>query len=761
MELEQYNYSVEEVQENNLKDILIKYLFNWKWFLLSLILGFTLGFIYLRYHTPQYEVNATILIKDDKKGGMSDELSAFEDLGILKNNKNIDNEIEILKSRSLMTRVVKELNLNVAYYSFGRPIEHERYNDTPIKVSYTCSDSIKTEPTGNWVLIPESINSFILKNGDNNEVIGTYNFNEEVKTQFGKLIFSTTNWFTNDYLNLSFRVVISKIDEVVNNYLGSIKVNPVNKTSNAITISLRDAIAEKAADIVDNLIKQHNLDAISDKNQVSQNTANFINERIRFITSELSEVEGEAEDFKMKNRLTDVESEAKLFLQTGSNSEMNLVEASTQVKIAEYVNDYISKHDSPSDLIPSNLGLNDGGLSLQINDYNKLVLERKRLIVNSGERNPLIENLDAQIKELKMSIKVSLSNLLNTLQIKAKEISKKENEINAKISTVPKYEREYRTIQRQQQIKESLYLYLLQKREETNIALAVTVANAKIIDKAYSNGEMVAPNKKVIYLSSFLLGLILPIIVLYVIELLDTKVYGKKDTDKAKLPYLGDIPQSNSKNKLVVVENDRSNIAEGFRLLRTNVEFITGNLKNQSKCIFVTSTVGKEGKSFIALNLAASFALSGKKVLLIGTDLRAPKILNYLNLADRKGVTNYVAEGDLKPEELIFKMQNFNTFDVLPSGPIPPNPAELLMNSKMKELFDYAKANYEYVIVDTAPVGLVADTLLISEYADATVFVARAGVLDKRLLRIAESLNKEKRLPNMACLINGSNYRKG
>ncbi|MBA3707171.1 MAG: polysaccharide biosynthesis tyrosine autokinase, partial [Bacteroidetes bacterium] len=671
-------------------------------------------------------------------GSISDELSAFEDLGILKNNKNIDNEIEILRSRSLMTRVVNELHLNISYYSYGRPIEHERFFDTPILASYICLDTSQSKVVGNWILIPLSKRKYILKTGEE-EMIGEFNFGDAIKMPFGKIIFTSTDLIKESYFNKNFRIIISPVDAIVNRYLGSIKISAVNKNSNAILISMRDALIDKAAAIVDNLIKQHNLDAIADKNQISLNTANFINDRIKFITDELSLVEGEAEDFKTKHKLTDVESEAKLFLKSGSESEVSLLDANTQVQIAEFMNEYIRKHDRPADLIPANIGLSDPSLSSQINEYNKLVMERNRLIKNSSEKNPVVENLDNQINGVRNSIKESLLNLKSTLQIKAKEIAKQETEINSKIGSVPKYEREYRTIFRQQKIKETLYLYLLQKREETNIALAITVANAKIIDKAYSNGDMVAPKKQIIYLSYFLIGLIFPVIILYILNLLDTKVHGKKDTDAAQLPYLGDIPLSPSKNKLVVIENDKSNIAEGFRLLRTNVEFINSERKGKSKCIFVTSTIGKEGKSFIALNLAASFALSGKKTLLIGTDLRAPKILEYLGMGDKKGLTNFVVDEEMKLNEIIFAAQNFKSLDILPSGAIPPNPAELLMHPRVKELFDTVKEQYEYIIVDTAPVGLVADTLLIGIYADCTVFVARANYLDKRLLRIAET----------------------
>jgi tyrosine-protein kinase Etk/Wzc len=399
MELEQHNYSVEEAQENSLKDVLVKYLYHWKWFVISLFISFILCSIYLRYQTPQYEVVASILIKDDKKGDISSELSAFEDLGILKNNKNIDNEIEILKSRSLMTKVVKELKLNILYFSYGRPIEHERYSNTPIRINILNEDSTKIAQ-GNWLVIPESDKKFLLKNGIDNETIGTYKFGDTVVTEFGLVTFIFTPFFTNSYLNKSFRVVINPLDVTVSEYIGEIRISPVNKTSNAITVSLRNAVVDKAIDVVDNLIKQHNLDAIEDKNQISKNTANFINERIKYITDELSLVEGEAENFKTKYKLTDVESEAKLFLQSGNTGETGILETNTQMRVAEFMNDYVQKHNSLQELIPTNLGLSDSPLSFQINEYNKLVIERNRILKNSSEKNPTVENLNNQFQKI-------------------------------------------------------------------------------------------------------------------------------------------------------------------------------------------------------------------------------------------------------------------------------------------------------------------------------------------------------------------------
>jgi len=351
---------------------------------------------------------------------------------------------------------------------------------------------------------------------------------------------------------------------------------------------------------------------------------------------------------------------------------MNVLDATTQLKLIEYLLDYIQKHDKITELIPSDIGITDHIISAQINDYNKLVLEKNRLQQNTNDKNPVLQSITNQIVDLRKSINEGIKNLYSTYKIKAVEIQKKDTEILNRISNVPKFEKEFRSIQRQQQIKEELYLYLLQKREETNIALAVTVSNAKIIDSAFGYGSPVSPKKQIIFITSFLIGILLPIVVLYSIDLLDTKVHGKKETDTAKLPYLGEIPETKEVNKLIVVENNRANMAEAFRIVRSNVEFLNSKISSNCKVVFVTSTIGKEGKSFISLNLAASFALTGKKILLAGFDLRNPKILKYMNADEKLGVTNFIIDKDLSMKDVIFPVQGFSNFNILSSGPIPP-----------------------------------------------------------------------------------------
>src|SRR6218665_135466 len=463
MELDKYNFSIEENQENNLKDLLIKYLYHWKWFVLSVIVCLFIGRYYIKRQTPYYEVNATILIKDDSKSGIS-ELTAFEDLSLLKKNKNIDNEIEILKSRTLMLQVVRELNLNLSYYIKERHLENELYKSSPVQMSFVPGDSSYLSKYASFYLVLESRTRYQLKN-DNDEEIGRYDIGQAVSHKdLGRFIISTTSAFNDWYIGKHLRIIVEPAITVADSYRSAVQIYPVNKSSGVLMLSLQSPNIDKACNIIDNLIKQHNADAIADKNQVSKNTATFINERIQFISNELALVETEAETFKTKNRLTDVESEAKIYLQTGSENEMSQLDATTQVRILEFMNDYIKKHDQPADLIPANIGLSDPSIAGQINDYNRLVLERNRMLKNAGSKNPAVEGLESQINSIRRGIRESLANLQNTLDIKASEIARKESQIISKIGKVPRYEREYRSIQRQQQIKEALYLYLLQKR---------------------------------------------------------------------------------------------------------------------------------------------------------------------------------------------------------------------------------------------------------------------------------------------------------
>jgi capsular exopolysaccharide synthesis family protein len=451
--------------------------------------------------------------------------------------------------------------------------------------------------------------------------------------------------------------------------------------------------------------------------------------------------------------------EAGLAVQSKSLVEKEVLELNTQLKLAEYVSDYVNAN--PGELIPANLGIGDASVDGNTEKYNQLVLERNRILKGSSEINPVIVNLNGQIKNLEESIKQSLVNSKTALKISLNAIKGQQSKFASTISEVPKQERMFRDMQRQQQIMETIYLYLLQKREENAITMAVTLPSAKIIDTAYGSNTPVAPKRNIIYLAALLLGLLIPFGVIYVLTLLDNKVHSRKDLESMiKAPILGDVPNTKSEDKIVVSDSDRSSVAESFRLLRTNINFMLTGVKQGGKTIFVTSTLSGEGKTFVSINLAAVLSLTDKKVRLIGADIRKPKIGEYLELKYEKGLTHFLMDNAIKPTDIIESVTAMN-FDFISSSLIPPNPSELLMNGRFEEVLAYGKQHYDYVIVDTAPVNLVTDTLLLGHLADMFIYVVRANYLDKRLLSIPKMMYEEKRLPNMAMLINGTDLERG
>ena len=740
----------------NITELFLKILFRWKWFAICVSITLCLAYVKLKFSKPLFEGTATILIEDQEEGSTLNSMPAIQNLGILNSGRKIDNEIEILKSRSLMTKVVRELDLNIQISLKEGPLLIEQYKKSPININFPEGKSQIADKSALFFITPISSNEFMLKDSGKRK-IGKRKFGTTLKLHFGKFIITPSNNIS-DLINTDIQIQIVPIFNMADNYRSIIQIFPINKLSDAIQIALKDDNEQKIEDIINTLISQYKLDAIDDKNQVSLNTNQFIDDRLKIITKELSEVETSAESFKAEHKLVNVTTEAETFFESNSANERNILEINTQLYLADFVLEYLKKHGEIDELIPTNLGITDNSLTEIIQSYNTLVIERNRLARNSTSKNPVISNIENQIVSFRKTIKESIINLKSSLKIQEKELAKQENRMNSKIASVPRYEREYRSIQRQQQIKETLYLYLLQKREETAISMAVTISNTKVLDEAYSNGDPISPNRKMTYVAAFFMGLLIPFSLIIILSLFDTKINGKNDVISLGLPYIGDIPISNENSRLVVKKGSRTSVAEAFRLLRTNINFLSPSKDGVAKSIFVTSTISNEGKSFIALNLASTLSLSGKKVVLMGMDLRAPKILEYLDISSTNGVTNYIIDESLKIADITLNVPEFENIDIIPSGPIPPNPSELLMTSRVKDLFNEIKVKYDFVIVDTAPVGMVADTLLLNEYADMFVYVSRANFIDKRLLNIPYNLYKENKLKNMAVLINCSDY---
>ena len=713
------NSSSQPEQAINLEEQLFKFIKHWKWIVLSVVLALVGAFFYIRYSVPQYGMSATILIKDDKKGGS--ELDAFADLGIITGGKNtIDNEIAILQSRTLSQNVIKDLEFNVSYFVEGRIISPESYKNSPIKVLFTDKKDAFYHKDATFIVKPVSEKQFELS-GSLKESPKLYSFGQKIDTAWGTFII--VNNFKKTISDNPITVKITSIERKAASYNARLNVETTGKKTSIIKLSMTDPIPEKGVDFLNALIQQYNYDAAEDKNIIARNTSEFIRKRLIIISEELDSVERNAEVFKKSNRLTDLTSDASLSLNSSAEYEKAVAENETQMKVAGYMLDLVKKVTN-QDLIPANVLSAAGNASAAsglIDEYNKLVLERKRILTSGTERNPRVISMDEQLRGVRYSIQESLSNIMSSLKINQRDLQRQEAIFAGQVGQVPTNERKYKVIARQQQIKESLYLYLLQKREETAISLAVTSPKAKVIDAAYTNG-LVSPNTRMIYLLAILMGLLLPIGIIFLLDLLDNKIHSRNDVEKhTSIPYLGDIPLSEESSDAEL--DSRSATAESFRIILTNLEFMLAeSTPGVAKTIFITSTMPKEGKTFISVNLAKTLALYGKKVLLMGMDLRHPKFTEYLNIKSNVGVSNYLSSDKYALNDIIYKQDGFDNFWVMPSGVIPPNPAELLNNHKVAEVFAKVKQDYDYVIVDTAPVSLVTDTLLLKQYADVFVY---------------------------------------
>ena len=757
------NNTITDLAEDNslgIKEQIFKYLRHWKWFLISIFFFFFLAKLYLRYSIPEYKSQTTLLIKREDSGGVSSELAAFQDLSMFSGAKrDLDDEIEVLKSRSLVEKTIKDGKFNISYVIEGRIKSSESYGQNPITIDF--KENIKNFSEKDTTLSIKILSSkkFELFNANNNHV-GNFKFGQLVSSkELGDYVINI-NLENAKNVNQNIKIILESLKKATNKFKSKLDVLNITKYTNVLEISFTDPVKEKSEDFLDKLVVIYNNDAIIDKNLISEKTARFINERLGIITNELDGVEKDVEKYKSKNSITDLPTEAELYIKNASESNKEEVIIGAQLKVVGIMIDFM-RNNSSNDIIPANIVPDDNNSSSLIAEYNNLVIEKNRVLKSSTLENPIVIRVNDKINSLKSSISESLNKLKSSLVIKNNAIANQGNIVNGKISQIPRQEREFRGIFRQQQIKEELYLYLFKKREETAITLAATAPISKVVDYAYSSDVPISPKRSLIYLVSLILGLLLPFSVIYILDLLDTKVKNKQDIDNnLSIPFIGDVPHSDSHNE-IIQSNSRTSSAEAIRIIRTNLEFILNDVeKDKAKTVFLTSTLPKEGKTFIAINLAATIAISGKKVLLIGMDIRNPKLDEYVKLPSR-GLTNFLSTKDANVNDFVVNQKGYERFDILPAGIIPPNPAELLMSKKVESMFEQFKAEYDYIIVDTAPVSLVTDTLLISKNADTFVYVVRANYLDKAFLRTPESLYKEGKLPNMCVLLNDTDTKNG
>ena len=771
-----FNEAQESKEENiDVKELLFKYLIHWPWFVGAVIACLIAAWVYLYMSTPVYNISATVLIKDDKKGGSAGMLSGLESLGLdgmISSSQNIDNEIEVLHSKTIAKEVVENLGLYISYMDEDEFPSRNMYKTSPVQVSLTPqeADLLEKPMIVEMALQPQGSMDVNVKIGD-----------DEYQKHFEKLpaVFPTDRgtlafFLTSDSISSSKRTleetigsekITRNITATINNplavakaYCKNMTIEPTSKTTSVAVISLKNSNVQRGQDFINKLLEMYNINTNNDKNEVAQKTAEFINERIGIISKELGSTEKDLESFKRGAGITDLTSDAQIALTGSAEYEKKRVENQTQINLLQDLQKYMQNEGY--EVLPSNIGLQDLNLAAAINRYNEVLVERKRLLRTSTENNPTIINLDTSIGAMKENVQVSLDRVLRGLFITKADLDREASRYSRRISEAPGQEREFVSIARQQEIKAGLYLMLLQKREENAITLAATANNAKIIDDAIADDAPVSPKRKMIYLIALVLGVGIPVGVIYLLELTKFKIEGRSDVEKlTSVPIVGDIPLTDEKQGAIAVfENQNNLMSETFRNIRTNLQFM---LENDKKVILVTSTVSGEGKSFISANLAISLSLLGKKVVIVGLDIRKPGLNKVFNIPRKEvGITQYLANPEKNLMDLVQLSDVSKNLYILLGGTVPPNPTELLARDGLDKAIETLKKNFDYVILDTAPVGMVTDTLLIGRVADLSVYVCRADYTHKNEYTLINELAEKDKLPNLCTVINGLDLKR-
>lgn len=769
---------VQEVAEKsffNFQKLITTYLLNWKWFVLSLIICLGIAAIKLRYTTPIYQSHAKLLVKaEDNSSGRGRGIQGMTNLGIMSNSAGLDNEMEILRSRTLAADAIRDLKLYVTYTAEGRLKDVDMYRSQPISVDL---DSAHLER------LNAPINLTIERKDNKYVVTGTYyvsvsdehstgpysiekSFNSlpaTIGTRAGIISLNASGGsFSNGSL---MRVTINSPKNISGSYAGRLSVANANKSSSILNLAISDAIPRRASDYLNQLVICYNRQANDDKNMIALRTEEFINSRLEKISGELGTTEGALESYKKSQGMTTLGASAGSAFTNTDATEKGLADASTQLALLDELSSIMNQSGNKYQLLPADVGLSDGMTASLINRYNEIALERTRMLRSSSESNPSVVPLTSQLDDLSNSIRRAMTQNRRNLEIKRNALSSQYSKYAGRVAATPEQERILNQIGRQQDVKSGLYLMLLQKREENSISLAATADKGRLIDPPLPGGK-ISPKSASILLVGGILGLAIPALIFFLLQLIRYRIEGHEDVvERTKLPILADVPvaseSAKTKADIVVHENKNNQMEEIFRSMRTNLQFM---LHENEKVILLTSTTSGEGKTFNAANLAVSFALLGKKVILVGLDIRKPRLAELFEIKDHKrGITPLLTHEhpteDMVRENILPSGINDN-LDLLMAGPVPPNPTELISRPSLEDVMAVLRNHYDYILIDTAPVGLVTDTLQIGRVANATIYMCRADFTPKSAFDLINDLAAEKKLPNMAIVLNGIDMSK-
>lgn len=750
------NSSNKNEQGLNIVDLFMYLASQWKWFLLSiLICGGIAWYNYARAPLVYFR-SATVIIKDPSNKASTSGLDRFDNFI---NKVNVANEILQFRSKKLMREVVQRVHADVSYQIKDGLRSNELYNESPVLVS--LPDALP-EQSFSFTMTLKDTKTVTLSDFSGIEAKPSYEvaLNDTVAIAEGmNVVVTATNYLRDSWLNTPIRVQKCPVESMVNYYKNALGIQQEEEESSILTLALKDSSPARAEDVLNTLITVYNEEAIKEKNQVAVNTANFINERLIIIERELGNVESNLESFKQQNQIVDIASSAGMYMNESQKYNADAMELETQLRLANFIKDYLTDPSKETDLIPSNTGISDMNIENQISLYNAAKLKRDHLIDDSSVNNPVVQELNNSLRAMKQSIIRAVDNMIVSLNVKRNDAQNREMRAQSRVTAIPTKERQMLSIERQQKIKEALYLFLLNKREENALSQAMADNNARVIDGAEGGNAPISPNRNRILLLGLLVGIALPGAVCLAILFMDTRVHGRKDIEDAtSVPYLGEIPldkeamKDHRKNVMVVKEQGDDIVSEAFRILRTNMAFLTKKDKPAQVITFTSFNIGA-GKTFIARNLSMSLSYMKKRVVMVDLDIRKGTLSRRFGHY-RVGVTNYLSDNTVKVDDII---QHLEGFDLIPSGLLAPNPAELLMDGRLDELMNELRTRYDYIIVDNVPVGLVADAVIANRIADLTIFVVRAGKLDRRQLPDIEKLYQENKLKNMALLLNGAN----